>query len=70
MNVKVEDIIAFDEKAMITNQLNNHANITNSYIFSDKSFIEILQKQYEARFEAQQKEIERLYNLLEKALSK
>lgn len=70
LNVKVEDIVAFDEKAMIMNQLNNHANITNGYVFSDKEVLDRLEKQYESRIEAQQKEIERLHEALKLALSK
>lgn len=70
LNVKIEDIISFDEKAMITNQLNNHATITNGYVFSDKEVLDRLEKMYEARIEAQQKEIDRLHELLKQSLTK
>ncbi len=70
LNVKVEDIVSFDEKAMIMNQLNNHATITNGYVFSDKEVLDRLEKMYESRIEAQQKEIDRLHELLKQSLTK
>jgi transcriptional regulator with XRE-family HTH domain len=70
LNVKVEDLVSFDEKAMITNQLNNHATITNGYVFSDKEVLEKLGNQYEARITSLENEITRLHSLLEKSLNK
>jgi len=70
LNTQVQDIITFDEKQIITNQLNNHSTITDSYIFSDKLVLEIIEKNFESRITSLEKEIERLHTLLEKALSK
>lgn len=77
LNIKIEDIISFDEKVLITNQLNNHANITNGYILGDKLVLEYVEKNYLSRIDDltkqvdfQQKEIERLHIYLKEALSK
>ncbi len=77
LNMKVEDIISFDEESLMTNQLNNHKNITNGYFIGDKLVFEYIEKNYSLRIndllkqmDAQQKEIERLHSLLEKILSR
>ncbi|TAE01661.1 MAG: XRE family transcriptional regulator [Bacteroidetes bacterium] len=70
LNIKIEEIITFDEKRLITSQLNNHSNITNSYIFNDKLVLEVIQKNYEDRIADLKKENERLHELLLKSLDK
>ncbi len=71
LNVKVEDLVSFDEKAMITNQLNNHAEtITNGYVFSDKEVLEKLEKLYESRINDLKQEVTSLRDLLKQSINK
>jgi len=71
LDVKVTDLINFDEKVLLNygNVGTNEGNGTvNNY--RDDEMIKKLEQQYEARITSLEKEIERLYKLLEKSLGK
>ena len=71
LDVPLRDLVSFDEQAMITNFITNSKLFTtNGSIIADKDVLVKLENQYESRIEAQQKEIDRLHELLKQILNK
>ncbi|TAF99290.1 MAG: XRE family transcriptional regulator [Cytophagia bacterium] len=71
LDVPLRDLVSFDEQNMITNYISSSQLFTtNGSVIADKEVLAKLEKQYESRIEAQQKEIDRLHSHLEKALNK
>jgi len=73
LDVKVTDLINFDEKVLLNygNNMGTNENTTGTVNnYRDDEMIKKLEQQYEARITSLEKEIERLYKLLEKSLGK
>lgn len=69
LSVRATELISVDEKVVFNTTQNNFQDGAIG-IQQGQTLAQELQKQYEARIEAQQNEITRLHSLLEKALSK
>ncbi len=71
LDVPMRDLVSFDEQSMITNYItSSQLFTTNGSIIADKEVLVKLEKQYESRIEAQEKEIERLHELVKQILMK
>jgi transcriptional regulator with XRE-family HTH domain len=67
LNITIEEILGFDANKL---SFNTNANDHCIVYQNQNNLPETERKLYEARIEAQQKEIDRLHTLLEKALTK
>jgi transcriptional regulator with XRE-family HTH domain len=70
LEIKANELLGFDEKSalQVGAMTNNHSNQAG-VIYNNESF-ERERKLYESRIEAQQKEIDRLHDLLKQTLHK
>jgi transcriptional regulator with XRE-family HTH domain len=69
LEIKPEDIFAFDEKVVFNNNYCNF-NDNSTGIGTNQSILQELKLAYTNRIDAQQKEIEKLYDLLKQSLTK
>jgi transcriptional regulator with XRE-family HTH domain len=71
LEIDLLDLIAFDGQRLLFNVSNTNNHTGFAYLNNDlPTILKEVGKQYEARIEAQQKEIDRLHTLLEKALTR
>lgn len=71
LDVNLLDLIAFDGQRLLFNVSNTNNQTGVAYLNNDlPTILKEVGKQYESRIEAQQKEIERLHELLKQALTK
>jgi hypothetical protein len=71
LEIDLLDLIAFDGQRLLFNVSNTNNQTGFAYLNNDlPTILKEVGKQYESRIEAQQKEIDRLHELLKQALSK
>lgn len=70
LEVKVFDLLGFDESKIFFNQSSHDSSTGASIVLQQQEITNNERKLYESRIESQQKEIEKLHDLLKQALTK